>query len=60
MSIFVLMLALKVLAVPVDGLVSLGAKGWNCTMPNKSKMAQLCDVLSPAAFDYRLCEYGCE
>ena len=33
----------------VDGLVSLGAKGWNCTMPNKSKMAQLCDVLSPAA-----------
>ena len=24
----------------VDGLVSLGAKGWNCTMPNKSKMAQ--------------------
>ena len=33
----------------VDGLVSLGAKGWNCTMPNKSKMARLCDVLSPAA-----------
>lgn len=33
----------------VDGLVSLGAKGWNCTMPDKTRMAQICDVLSPAA-----------
>ncbi len=37
------------LSSAVDGLVSLGARGWNCTMPDKSKMAQLCDVLSPAA-----------
>ncbi len=33
----------------VDGLVNLNAKGWNCTMPDKSKMAQLCNELSPAA-----------
>lgn len=33
----------------VNGLVSLNARGWNCTMPDKSKMAQLCDELSPAA-----------
>ena len=41
----------------VDGLVSLGAKGWNCTMPNKSKMAQLCDVLSPKWKAYWI-QYG--
>ena len=33
----------------VDGLVGLGAKGWNCTMPDKTDMAKLCDRLSPAA-----------
>lgn len=33
----------------VDGLVSLGAKGWNCTMPDKVRMAELCDTLSTAA-----------
>ena len=33
----------------VKGLKALGAKGWNCTMPNKVKMAQLVDVISPAA-----------
>lgn len=33
----------------VDGLVTLGARGWNLTMPNKNKMAGLCDELSVAA-----------
>ncbi len=33
----------------VEGLKVLGAKGWNCTMPNKVKMAQLVDELSPVA-----------
>lgn len=33
----------------VDGLKILGARGWNCTMPDKKAMARLCDHLSPAA-----------
>ena len=27
----------------------MGARGWNCTWPDKNKMADLCDDLSPAA-----------
>lgn len=37
------------LADAVKGLRNLNAAGWNCTMPNKQKMCELCDVLSPAA-----------
>lgn len=37
------------LEAAVSGLKILGARGWNCTMPNKKAMAQLCDHLSPAA-----------
>lgn len=33
----------------VAGLKVLGARGWNCTMPDKKRMAQLCDTLSLAA-----------
>lgn len=37
------------LETAVDGLRMLGARGWNCTMPDKTCMARLCDELSPAA-----------
>lgn len=37
------------LAAAVQGLRTLGARGWNCTMPDKQAMAELCDTLSPAA-----------
>ena len=33
----------------VDGLLSLGAAGWNCTMPLKRLMLRRCDILSDAA-----------
>lgn len=33
----------------VKGLKTLGARGWNCTMPDKQRMCELCDTLSPAA-----------
>mgnify|MGYP001623278074 FL=1 len=33
----------------VEALKVLGARGWNCTWPDKNKMAELCDHLSPAA-----------
>ena len=33
----------------VQGLRALGARGWNCTMPDKQRMCELCDSLSPAA-----------
>ncbi len=33
----------------VEGLRTLGARGWNCTMPDKQKMCELSDQLSPAA-----------
>lgn len=33
----------------VKGLRTLGARGWNCTMPDKQRMCELCDRLSPAA-----------
>lgn len=33
----------------VEGLRTLGARGWNCTMPDKQKMCELCDHVSPAA-----------
>lgn len=33
----------------VKGLRSLGARGWNCTMPDKQRMCELSDRLSPAA-----------
>ncbi len=39
----------KHLEQAVSGLKALGARGWNCTMPDKERMAQLCDRLSPAA-----------
>lgn len=37
------------LKTAVDGLKTLGARGWNLTMPDKTAMAALCDELSPAA-----------
>ncbi|MEY8426413.1 shikimate dehydrogenase [Lachnospiraceae bacterium 46-15] len=37
------------LADAVHGLRTLGARGWNCTMPDKQRMCELCDSLSPAA-----------
>lgn len=37
------------LEAAVDGLKLLGARGWNCTMPDKNRMAELCDELSPSA-----------
>ena len=33
----------------VAALKQLGARGWNCTMPDKIRMYELCDYLSPAA-----------
>lgn len=39
----------KDLKSAVDGLRTLGARGWNCTMPDKQRMCELCDQLSPAA-----------
>ncbi len=39
----------KELPQAVEALKTLGAKGWNCTWPDKNKMAELCDSLSPAA-----------
>lgn len=37
------------LETAVKGLVTLGARGFNLTMPLKNKMPELCDELSPAA-----------
>lgn len=37
------------LTAAVEGLRRLGVRGFNLTMPNKNKMAQLADELSPAA-----------
>jgi shikimate dehydrogenase len=37
------------LEIAVNGLKELGVAGFNITMPDKNKMAQLCDELSPAA-----------
>lgn len=37
------------LETAVKGLRALGARGWNCTMPDKQRMCLLCDRLSPAA-----------
>lgn len=33
----------------VDGLRTMGARGWNITMPDKNRMCELADRLSPAA-----------
>ena len=33
----------------VNALCSLNARGWNCTMPTKQEMCELCNELSPAA-----------
>lgn len=33
----------------VKGLRTLNTRGWNCTMPDKQRMCELCDSLSPAA-----------
>lgn len=37
------------LETAVKGLKELGVRGFNITMPDKNKMAELCDELSPAA-----------
>ena len=37
------------LETAVNGLRVMGVKGFNLTMPDKNKMAELCDQLSPAA-----------
>lgn len=37
------------LKTAVDGLKAAGIKGFNCTMPDKNLMFELCDVVSPAA-----------
>ncbi|MCR5792866.1 MAG: shikimate dehydrogenase [Lachnospiraceae bacterium] len=37
------------LATAVEGLKALGVRGFNCTMPDKNKMCELADKLSPAA-----------
>ena len=37
------------LETAVNGLKALGVRGFNLTMPDKNKMAELCDELSPAA-----------
>lgn len=37
------------LETAVSGLRQMGARGWNLTMPDKSRMARLCDELTPAA-----------
>lgn len=33
----------------VNGMRALNARGFNCTMPNKKEVCELCDALSPAA-----------
>lgn len=37
------------LEIAVNGLKEMGIRGFNLTMPDKNKMAELCDELSPAA-----------
>lgn len=37
------------LAAAVDGLRAMNVRGFNLTMPDKNKMCELCDRLSPAA-----------
>ena len=37
------------LDVAVNGLKEMGVAGFNLTMPDKNRMAELCDELSPAA-----------
>ncbi len=37
------------LKTAVEGLKTIGIKGFNCTMPDKNLMCELCDELSPAA-----------
>lgn len=37
------------LKTAVEGLKAIGIKGFNCTMPDKNLMCELCDELSPAA-----------
>lgn len=37
------------LEIAVNGLKTLGVRGFNCTMPDKTAMYHLCDKLSPAA-----------
>lgn len=37
------------LETTVKGLTAMGARGWNCTMPDKTAMCSLVDELSPAA-----------
>ncbi len=39
----------ETLETAVKGLAAMGAKGFNLTMPDKNKMAELCDELSPAS-----------
>ncbi len=39
----------KELPAAVEALKVLGARGWNCTWPDKNEMARLCDHLSQAA-----------
>ena len=39
----------KDLKTAVEGLKALGARGFNLTMPDKNKMVEYCDRLSPAA-----------
>lgn len=39
----------ETLETAVNGLKAMNTRGFNLTMPNKNKMAGLCDVLSPAA-----------
>ena len=43
---------LESLDAAVAGMKALGIKGWNVTMPDKNRMSQLCDELSPAS---RIC-----
>ena len=43
---------LETLDTAVAGMKVLGIKGWNVTMPDKSRMAELCDELSTAS---RIC-----
>lgn len=39
----------ETLETAVNGLKTLGVRGFNCTMPDKTAMYHLCDKLSPAA-----------
>ena len=39
----------ETLETAVNGLKAMGVRGFNLTMPDKNKMAELCDELSPAA-----------